>query len=275
MINRTILFFIPFVSGQNFYTNTIKKLKIQLFGKKCYYKYDYQLKDMLNCLKKYPDLKFLYNRNTEAIKEKINEKLELPPSSTDKQGFVYGFFSPSDKNLRSNFWMKMGRTTKYDPNERIKEWNGDMIFCQKTSFNKKLERLIHLFFQYANEKRYKNGKTEIEWFHFCEKINILKYTSQINELVDDLFLPDNSYFSKGQHASIKSKHTDQNIQQVVNINKATKSELTQLPNIGNKLAMRIIEYRDNNGLFGEIGSIKNVPYVGKSKYDSISKLITV
>ena len=45
---------------------------------------------------------------------------------------------------------------------------------------------------------------------------------------------------------------------IINLNTATIQELTTLPGIGDSLATRIIEYREQNGKFNSIEDIKNV-----------------
>ena len=62
---------------------------------------------------------------------------------------------------------------------------------------------------------------------------------------------------------------------IVNINTATQTELETLPGIGPSLALRIIEYRKENGKFNNIEEIKNVKGIGEAKYDDIKKHIKV
>ena len=45
---------------------------------------------------------------------------------------------------------------------------------------------------------------------------------------------------------------------VVNINTATQTELESLPGIGPSIALKIINYRKENGKFSSIEEIKNV-----------------
>ncbi len=61
----------------------------------------------------------------------------------------------------------------------------------------------------------------------------------------------------------------------VNINNATKSELETLPGIGEAMANRIIEYREQNGKFQKIEDLKNVKGIGEAKFDKIKELVTV
>lgn len=62
---------------------------------------------------------------------------------------------------------------------------------------------------------------------------------------------------------------------VVNINKATQTELETLPGIGPSLATKIIEYRESKGEFSKKEDIKNVTGIGDSKYASMEDFITV
>lgn len=62
---------------------------------------------------------------------------------------------------------------------------------------------------------------------------------------------------------------------LININKATETDLQTLPGIGPSLAGKIVEYRSQNGKFGSIEDIKNVNGIGDSKYQNIKDLITV
>ena len=61
----------------------------------------------------------------------------------------------------------------------------------------------------------------------------------------------------------------------ININKATVSELTSIPGIGESTAQRIIDYRDENGKFKSVEDIKNVSGIGDSKYQKMKDYISV
>ena len=56
---------------------------------------------------------------------------------------------------------------------------------------------------------------------------------------------------------------------VVNINTATQTELETLPGIGPSLALKIINYRKENGKFSSIEDIKNVSGIGDAKFENI------
>jgi len=62
---------------------------------------------------------------------------------------------------------------------------------------------------------------------------------------------------------------------IVNINTATQTELESLPGIGPSLALKIINYRKENGKFSSIEEIKNVSGIGDSKFESLKKFIMV
>ncbi len=62
---------------------------------------------------------------------------------------------------------------------------------------------------------------------------------------------------------------------LININTANKAKLQELPGIGEATALKIIDYREENGKFKTIEDIKNVSGIGDSKYESIKDLICV
>ena len=61
----------------------------------------------------------------------------------------------------------------------------------------------------------------------------------------------------------------------ININTANATMLQTLPGIGPVLSERIIEYRDQNGLFGVIDDIKDVSGIAEKKFEGIKDLICV
>jgi len=61
----------------------------------------------------------------------------------------------------------------------------------------------------------------------------------------------------------------------VNINSATVDELTTLNGIGEAKAIKIIDYRNTNGLFKSIEDIKNVSGIGEAFYEKIKDNITI
>ena len=61
----------------------------------------------------------------------------------------------------------------------------------------------------------------------------------------------------------------------VNINTATQTELETLQGIGPSLALKIINYRKENGKFKSIEELKSVNGIGENKYEEIKKYIYV
>ena len=61
----------------------------------------------------------------------------------------------------------------------------------------------------------------------------------------------------------------------INLNTATKEQLTQLNGIGDKKAELIISYRDEHGKFKTIDELKNVSGIGDKTFAAISDKLTV
>ena len=61
----------------------------------------------------------------------------------------------------------------------------------------------------------------------------------------------------------------------ININNASRSELMDLPGIGDVLSGRIIDYRNQHGAFSSIDDIRRVSGIGDKKFEAIKDLITV
>lgn len=62
---------------------------------------------------------------------------------------------------------------------------------------------------------------------------------------------------------------------LVNINTATREELSTLPGIGPVTADKIIDWRDDHGGFTEREDIMKVPSIGEGKYEKIENKITL
>ena len=61
----------------------------------------------------------------------------------------------------------------------------------------------------------------------------------------------------------------------ISINTATSSQLQMLPNIGEVLASRIIEYRTQNGPFVAIEDLLLVEGIGEKRLDELRQYITL
>lgn len=61
----------------------------------------------------------------------------------------------------------------------------------------------------------------------------------------------------------------------ININTADKDTLTALPGIGDVLAQRILDYREEHGSFTHVEELLNVEGIGERKMETIVDLITI
>ena len=101
------------------------------------------------------------------------------------------------------------------------------------------------------------------------KIYIPKKDEKTNEIKEDT----NTYTSKENSTSEVLKNTNKN--EKININTATQTELETLPGIGPTTALRIIEYRKENGKFRNIEDIKKINGIGDNKFSKIKDLIKI
>lgn len=62
---------------------------------------------------------------------------------------------------------------------------------------------------------------------------------------------------------------------LININKATASELESIRGIGPMLAERIIEYREANGRFESLEDLIRVPGIGQFKFEKIKSQLSL
>ncbi len=85
---------------------------------------------------------------------------------------------------------------------------------------------------------------------------------------NDLYSDDYT-FKDGEDIEISQKDTSK-----ISINNASKEELMSLPGIGEKTAIKIIEYRQTSS-FKSIEDLKKVKGIGDKKYEKIKDLIVI
>ena len=90
----------------------------------------------------------------------------------------------------------------------------------------------------------------------------------IDDEVNDYYSDDYT-FSNGEDFVVDKKDTSK-----ISINSSSKEELMTLPGIGEKTALKIIEYRKAQA-FKSIEDIKNVKGIGDKKYEKIKDLIVI
>lgn len=95
----------------------------------------------------------------------------------------------------------------------------------------------------------------------------------INDDLDD----DSSYedFISQDSGNIISDTSSNSSTKKVNLNTASQTELETLPGIGPSTALKIINYRNENGKFSSIEDIKKVPGIGDSKFNNLKEYVSV
>ena len=93
------------------------------------------------------------------------------------------------------------------------------------------------------------------------------YIPNVEEELEEEYITDDAGEGVLPEENIKSEK--------VNINTAKQTELETLSGIGPSTALKIIDYRNENGEFKSIEDLKNVPGIGDSKFEAIKEDISV
>ena len=125
-----------------------------------------------------------------------------------------------------------------------------------------------VIYVYTESEYKKNNKKEEQLVCECSSYEISNCTNNsISEILpsdkDTVFEEDNI------------KKEEETLSKKININTASKSELTSLTGIGDAKAEDIIEFRTKNGDFKNIDEIKNVSGIGEALFEKIKDNITV
>ena len=80
---------------------------------------------------------------------------------------------------------------------------------------------------------------------------------------------------ESQSSNLLSSYNSKKNNSKININKATQTELETIPGVGPSTALKIINYREDNGKFNSIEDIKNVSGIGDAKFENIKNYISI
>ena len=148
------------------------------------------------------------------------------------------------------------------------------------NLNENQEMKVHISGEIRNEGVYtiENGERLDDLVKRAGGFNDLADTKNINlamKLEDQMkiYIPNINEKSEND-TNIQDLSSDNTNSSKVNINLATKEELMTLPNVGEKRADAIIEYREMNK-FEKIEDIKNVTGIGDKFFEAMKELISV
>ena len=102
--------------------------------------------------------------------------------------------------------------------------------------------------------------------------------NQSAKLTDEMiiYIPYEGEIDDGAAAELISAGPSEEVSSVlVNINTAGLPELTTLNGVGEKKAQAIITYREEQGLFGTLEDLKNIPGIGDKTFENLKPYITI
>ncbi|MFW6000824.1 MAG: glycogen synthase GlgA [Halanaerobium sp.] len=136
------------------------------------------------------------------------------------------------------------------------------FYDKKGIWNKLVSRVMDLDYSWHNSaQKYAELYAEVSGYQVEE-------AEEKSPVEIKVFQPDNDEVEFTEQ--VLEKDSD-----IININLATAEELAELPGIGSAYAERIVNYRDENGLFESPEAVTKVRGIGQKKYESISDMISV
>lgn len=124
-----------------------------------------------------------------------------------------------------------------------------------------------------------NEKTELSFYNYAELDSIF-FSEEKNDTNNSELLNKNvDYkqevfdFNKQSFNNVYNKQLP--AEKIINLNKATKQELMNLPGIGEKTAENIIELRDQLTKFRKLEDLLKVKGIGSKKLDKIKKYLYI
>ncbi len=135
-------------------------------------------------------------------------------------------------------------------------------------------------FKFIDLKSYKKDTINVEVKGAVNNPGVfnIKNGSSINDLLKIIDLKQNADISNYNINQILSDNDVINIKEfnnhLISINNASMEELISLPGIGEAIAKKIVEYR-NNKLFQNLEELMNIKGISEKKFNKICDLISL
>ncbi len=148
----------------------------------------------------------------------------------------------------------------------------------------------------GEEKFFDNSKTEAAFVNVSAKLNSAGRTNPADTgLTESVLTADTNVLSEGEKINLQEemKTAEENLSAetgkdkkkskkeqaltgiTININTAGKDELMKLPGVGESMADKIIQFRNEHNGFKKSEDIMKVKGIGKKKFEKIKPYITV
>ena len=101
------------------------------------------------------------------------------------------------------------------------------------------------------------------------------FTKRLRIVVAAVLLITAAYFSCLLISDDENLLSDMPEKEYININTATAEDFMQFEGVGEKIAKRIIEYREENGDFEKIEDIMNVDGIGEKFFETNKYILIV
>lgn len=190
----------------------------------------------------------------ETFEEETNEKEKLSEFYVEIKGAVNspGVFKATSDNIINDVINMAGglKNNAYTKNINL-------------SKNVSKEMVVYVFTNY--EYSLLNTKEETTECN-CPKQDISTCTNKGASVIT-------SDENKPEELPNSNSETENNNK--ININIASKETLTSLSGIGDAKAQKIIDYRNENGLFKSIEDLKNVSGISEKLFEQIKEFITI
>ena len=120
------------------------------------------------------------------------------------------------------------------------------------------------------------SETDKRFLSKSERLNNPDFENlNYEEKVKVLTASEDSLINAEKEKKVRSKKEDKLSGRQININTAPKEELVQLPGVGEKTAIKIIDYREKNDGFKKIEDIMNVKGIGQKKFEKMKIYLKV